>query len=366
MKEESITNKQLFFLVLLAQIGSRVLTLPYAEVEYAGTNGWLAVLLGGCVAQICIFIIWMLGNQYPSQHIYQYLKTSVGKLLGGTLTIVFGLYFMYSALIVSLRYVEMLDRWVLLQTPWWVILLMFFIASGYAAMSSLRVLSFISKTVFIILVLGCVLIIFSGLKQADIRYVLPLWHGGGTSFAYGVFQGFLACLAFDILLYAYPFVQKGKGKILKATTYANVLSTVMYALVVLICSLNFTPEQMSRVPEPIIFILKQYNWEVIQSIDIIFIIFWFVIVATTVYVYLFLTSKAINHIGEKEGKNHVLWVWISTGICFTLACWISADKKAISFVTGSPYEISSVVCVFVIPLLLLIVSSISHARRRNL
>lgn len=366
MKEESISNRQLLVLVLMTQIGSRVLTLPYTEAKYAGTNGWIAVLIGGCVAQLGIMLIWWLGKQNPTQTIFQYLPTLVGRPIGAFITFLFSAYFLFSALIVSLIYMEMLSRWVMLRTPWWVLILLFFMICGYAALSSLRVLTYISKTLASIILIGYVLIIFSGYKEADIRNLLPLWHSeGGSSFAYGVFQGFSACLGYELLLYAFPFVKSSSNrKLLGAMTLANGLTTLVYLVVVVVCFLNFTPEQMSKIPEPIVFILKQYEFKAIQSVDILFIACWIAIITATVYVYLHLAAKGLSHIGIAKKMNHVTWVWICTGLCFAVGCWMP-EKQTITSIGGLPYEIYSVFCIVLIPLILLIVSGISSIRRKS-
>ncbi|WP_236286711.1 GerAB/ArcD/ProY family transporter [Paenibacillus allorhizoplanae] len=365
MKEESISSLQLVFLVLLTQIGTRVLILPYDEAKYAGTNGWLAVLLGGVIAQLGIILLWMLGKRYPKQNIFQYVQTSVGKPIGGVITVVYGLYFVFSALIVSVIYLEILNRWVMLRTPWWVVLALFLTASAYAAMSSLRVLTFISQSLVSILVLTYLLVLFNGIKQGDLRNILPLWHNGGSSFAYGIYQGFSACLGYELLLYAFPYVRsQNNRKLLGAMSCANGLTTLYYCTVVLICSLNFTPEQLSIIPEPIIFILKQNDWRVFQSIDMVFVIFWFTILSATVYVYLFLAAKAVCHIGKSKQGNHARWVIVITGICFVIAYWMRG-KKLITSVGGTPYQLTSLICVVAIPLILLVISHLTKLRSRN-
>ncbi|MDR6550625.1 GerAB/ArcD/ProY family transporter [Paenibacillus qinlingensis] len=366
MKEDSISNLQLIYLVILTQIGTRVLILPYDEAKYAGNHGWLAVLLGGFAAQIGIMLIWWLGKRYPTQNIFQYLQSSVGRPIGAALTLLYALYFTYSACVVTLIYLEILNRWVMVKTPWWVLLLLFLLASGYAAMSSLRVLTFISQSLVSILVVSYLLVLFSGIKQSEFSNLLPLWqHTQGSSFVQGIFQGFSACLGYDLLLYAFPYVRgHSNKKILGAMTWANGLTTLYYFTVVLICSLSFTPEQLSIVPEPIVFILKQYDWQLFQSIDIVFIVFWFTILSATVYVYLFLAGKAMSHIGKGHKGNHVRWVIIITVICYAIGIWFP-DKKVITLIGGTPYRISSIMCVVAIPLLLLIVSHISSLRRRH-
>ncbi|KRE92145.1 hypothetical protein ASG89_33370 [Paenibacillus sp. Soil766] len=72
-------------------------------------------------------------------------RAVLAKWIGGAVTAIYALYFFYSACVVTLIYLDILNRWVTLRTPWWVLLLLFLIASGYAAMSSLRVLTYISQ-----------------------------------------------------------------------------------------------------------------------------------------------------------------------------------------------------------------------------
>lgn len=365
MKEESISARQLFYLVLLMQIGTRVLSLPYDEAQYAGSQGWMAVLLGGLIAQANIVFLWWLGKRHPDQNLFQYVHSLTGKPIGFLFTVVYALYFTLSALVVSVIYIEILNRWVLPQTPWSVLLLLFFVICGYAAMSSLRVLTSISHSLIYIVIAGYILVLFSGVKEGDIRNVMPLFNGGGSSFAQGIMIGWSACLGYDLLLYVFPFVKSpNPKKILGAMTWANGLTTLFYLTVVFICSLNFTPEQTSRVPEPIVFIMKQIKWETVQSLDIVFITLWLTVIAATVFVYLHLAAKAVCHVGGIPKGNSVVWVWICTGICFAIGLWLP-DRKTIEEVTSQPYNIYSLICVVAIPLLLLTVSKFSSREGRT-
>jgi Spore germination protein len=233
-------------------------------------------------------------------------------------------------------------------------------------MSSLRVLSYISLSLVPILVAGYVLIVISGLREADVRNLLPIGLHGGSSFTRAVFQVYSAGFGYDLLLYTFPYVKcQNSRKLLGAMTWANGLTTLFYVTVVLICSLNFAPEQISLIPEPTIFILKQLQWEVIQSIDILFISFWFTILSATVYIYLYLASKAINHIGAVDKEKHVPWVWICTGFCYVIACFLP-EKSVIETVSGKVYNIMSVACIVFIPLLLLLISNLSRLRGKNI
>lgn len=78
---------------------------------------------------------------------------------------------------------------------------------------------------------------------------------------------------------------------------------VYYVAVCLVCSTMFSLQQLKVIPEPIVFILKNYILQVLQSLDILFLIFYMCIIADTIYVYFFVAAKASA--GSRHGSGRL-------------------------------------------------------------
>jgi spore germination protein (amino acid permease) len=364
-KEENITGRQLISLVIMVQLGTEVLSMPHVEAGIAGRDTWLAVLLAGLAAQVGIVLLWWLGSRYPKRNFYAYIPLIVGKPIGASINLLFGCYYTFSGLLLTLMYSDILKRWLFQLTPRWILILMLLLVCGYAATSTLKQLANISQTFMVFVYISFLLIVFSGIYGLDARNIFPVLQGGWYPIMKGVYSAFSAYVGYDLLLYAYPYVQtQSKKKLLLSMTLANASTAVFYTAVCLICSMKFSLKQLTVIPEPIIFVLKNYRLQVLQSIDILYLIFYVCIVSATIYVYFFMAAKAFLHLRSQGlGKQHV-WVWILIGVCL-LGGFLMTKRNDILQI-ASIQDIVSITLVVGLPVVLLIISGLRGAGRSEL
>ncbi|ACT01486.1 GerAB/ArcD/ProY family transporter [Paenibacillus sp. JDR-2] len=364
MKEESINGRQLITLTVMAQLGTEVLSLPHVGAENARQDTWLAVLISGIAAQIGILLIWWLGSRYPNRNFYAYSREVVGRPVGFVINLLYGCYYTFSGLLITVLYTDILKRWMFLLTPRWLIFLMLVILCGYAATSSLKRLAFISQSFMIFPVICFLLIAFSGIYGLDARNLLPVLSNGWSPVIKGVYVAFSAYIGYDLLLYAYPYVEAGsKKKLLLAMSVANALTIVFYVTVCLVCTTMFGQKQLIIVPEPIVFILKNYRIQILQSLDILFLIFYVFVVSATIYVYFFLASKAFVHLRTAGLGRSYLWVWTIVTICFVASFFLTKRNDILRIAAFQ--DQLSILTVVALPLLLLLISGIRSAGRHR-
>lgn len=364
-KEPSISRRQLISLVILAQLGTEVLSLPHVEAGVAGHDTWLAVLLGGLAAQVGIVLIWWLGSRYPTRNLYAYIPLIVGKPIGVCINLLYACYYTMSGLLLTLLFSDILKRWLFQLSPKWVIVLMLLIMCGYAATSTLRQLANISQTFMLLAVFCFLLIVFSGVYGLDPKNLLPILPSGLYPVIKGAYTAFSAYVGYDLLLYAYPYVQaQSKKKLLLSMTLANTSTAVFYIAVCLICSMKFSLKQLSFIPEPIIFILKSYRVDIIQSIDIFFLIFYVCIASATIYVYFFMGAKAFMHLRSHGLGKQNIWVWIMIFVCFVGSFFLTRRMAILKF--ASIQDILSIALVVGLPVVLLMISGLRGKVRNDI
>ncbi|NQX63846.1 GerAB/ArcD/ProY family transporter [Paenibacillus qinlingensis] len=363
-QEESITRRQLVSLVIMVQLGTEVLSLPHVEARVAGHDTWLAVLVAALTAQVGITLLWWLGSRYPKRNFYAYISLIVGKPIGASINLLFGCYYALSGLLLTVFYCDILKRWLFPLTPRWVLILMLLLVCGYAATSTLKQLANVSQTFMVFAYISFLLIVFSGIYGLDVRNLLPILPSGWYPVLKGAYSAFSAYVGYDLLLYAYPYVQsQNKKKLLISMTLANASTAVFYIAVCLICSMKFNLKQLEVIPEPIIFILKNYQLNVLQSIDILFLIFYVCLVSATIYVYFFMAVKAFQHLRRQGlGKQHV-WVWTVVALCFLGGFFVTKRDDILQIATIQ--DIVSFSLVVGLPVILLIISGLRGVGRNE-
>ncbi|MFC3745568.1 GerAB/ArcD/ProY family transporter [Paenibacillus sp. GCM10012306] len=352
-----ISLKQLFCLVILTQVGVHVLAIPYDESRYSGHDSWMSVLLGGVYAQLGILIIFFLGKRYGNRSLPQYISAIVGKPLGPIISILFSLYCAESSLLVIIGYSDVLSRWMLHNTPWFVISGVMFAVTAYIASSSLQSISTITETLMLIF-LACFAIVFiSGTGKGDLLHFMPIFNHKLSSILRGSLSGFWAYAGYELLLYVLPYVKcRKKSYILLTVSAANGFTTFFYVLISVIVTYSFSENQLNSVLEPMIFILRQFAWPVVQSLDILFLAMWLLVTLATAYVYLFLSARYMASAGTKEFRKHPLLIWFIAIVCFVIGQWGSNRQWLLSFSTY--HNKATIIVIFVLPTILLLVSKV--------
>jgi len=352
---DKISIKQLFCLVILTQVGVHVLTIPYEESKNTGYDAWISVLLCGVIGQAAILLIYLLGKRYADRTLPQYIFSIFGKPIGKILNLLIAAYYAVSSLVVAVSYSDVISRWMLFTTPWYVISGVSIAIAAYIASSSLRSIATITQSIIVMFAICFLIVVISGTGKGDWRHFLPVGtHGIGPILKDTIFA-FWAYAGYELLLYVFPFVHCHKKKnILIAMSAANGFTTFFYVLISVIVTYTFSESQLKSIPEPMIFILRQFKWPVVQSLDILFMTIWLGVTTVTVYVYLFLSARYLAFVRSTEIRNHSLLVWGLAIGCFTAGLWLS-DRQSILRISDYFNNVSMIVS-SIIPAILLLVS----------
>jgi spore germination protein (amino acid permease) len=352
---DKISIKQLFCLVILTQVGVHVLSIPYTESRNSGYDSWMSVLMGGVIAQVAILFIYQLGKRYGDRSLPQYIFAIAGKPLGSILNALFAVYCIESSLMVVVSYSDVINRWVLFKTPWFVIIGVQVVIAAYIASSSLRSMVTITQTIMIMFLICFMIVFISGMGKGDWRHFLPIGTHGVGQIMRDALPAFWAYAGYELLLYVFPFVScRKKRDILIGMSLANGFTTFFYVLISVVVTYTFSENQLNSIPEPMVFILRQFKWPVVQNLDILFMTIWLAVTSVTVYVYIFLSARYLAFVREKEIRHHTLLVWILAIICFGVGLW-GFDRQSI-FRFSDYHNIATALIIAVVPAILLLVS----------
>lgn len=92
-KESTITQGQLFFLIIKFEIGVVILSLPYQMHLSSKGGAWISVIIGGILIQLIILMCWLLLRRFPSSF-HQILTRITGSWMGKILTVAYIMYYL--------------------------------------------------------------------------------------------------------------------------------------------------------------------------------------------------------------------------------------------------------------------------------
>lgn len=347
-----ISNKQLVFLIIQAQIGVGILSLPHQIALVAKQDGWISTLIAGVISQAIILVIWGLCRRFPSFSLYQILPQLLGKALGKFLIFSYVLYFMATGSLVLARYSEIIDKWILPRTPNWITMLLMLITCIYIVNAGLTSIARFYVLVSPILIVLFGLISYS-LKDANFLYIFPIGDNSIQTIFRGSKEAAFSMLGFELFLFIHPYVQSSGKEKLIAITSANIFVTLYYTFMVFASLVFFeTNADIALTPEPLLYMIKAYSFQVLERTDLFFLSLWLVIVATSIANWLLLSAMGLANLFRK--KHYASFLPFVAGVLLILALLPDKEKdfeKMSHFLEPTHY-----IFIVIIPTILLILS----------
>jgi spore germination protein (amino acid permease) len=347
-----ITNKQLVFYIIQAQIGVGILSLPHDVALVAKQDAWMSTLIAGVFSQAIIFVFWGLCRRFPSLSLYQILPKLLGRVIGKVVILSYALYFMVTGSLVLARYSDIIDKWILPHTPNWITMLLMLITCIYIVNNGLTSIARFYVLVSPILILLIALIMYT-MKDANFLYIFPMGDNGIQTIFKGSKEAAFSMLGLEVFLFIHPYVNSsGKEKLISITT-ANIFVTFYYTFMVFASLVFFeTNVDIALTPEPLLYMIKAYSFQVLERTDLFFLSLWLVIVATSIANWLLLSAMGLASLVRK--KHYARFLPFVAGVYLVLALLPDQGRDFEHFnqFLGPTHYIFIVI----IPILLLILS----------
>lgn len=304
INNKPITRFQLFFILIHAQIGVNVATLPHETFLIAQGDSWISIVLAGVLIQVMILIYGALMRRFPSYNFFEIIQILIGKWFGNIINFLIVLYFIVIGSIVLSRFSVLISIWMMPFTPKWVLALLVLLTTIYIATERLQVISsffFLSSVVIIIYIVFGIY----ALKDANFTYVLPVGEAGITNIFKGVTSTLWTLHGFEFILFIYPLISSDHKGIIKTTSYVNICITIFYTFIVLASTLILSPDELKLIPEPVLYIFKSYTFKVIERPDLLMTSMWIILVVTTFTVIIYTSSLGLS-VNFNMSRNKVL------------------------------------------------------------
>jgi spore germination protein (amino acid permease) len=295
LNNHTITPRQLFFLIFQTQIGVGVLSLPFSLFTKAKIDGWISLFIAGILIQFSILSIWKLCDRFPQNTIYDILPKILGKYLGLVFNFIYTLHFSLISILILIMYNSIVGKWILLETPHWVIIFIMALSGSYFITSTPREISrfCIIVTPLLLVLLGLILYAYN---DVHFLYIFPIGETGFLTILKGTSDAIVALLGFDAALVFLAYTNGSPSKKMKVISFASLCVTIIYCFIVFTTFIYFNPKEIAIVPEPVLYMLKAFTFTIIERTDLIFLCIWIITVATSFVSYLFVAAKGVQTI----------------------------------------------------------------------
>ena len=152
MSPSKRTQTQLVFFIIQTQIGVGILGLPFNVFLHAKQDGWISVILSGCLVQVIITIVWLLSKRFPDQSLFQYTKVLTGKFIGTGINLIYIIYGVLVTALILMYSTKVIKTWMLIYTPKWILMMLLVLTALYLAREHIDTISNIYVVVSLLIV----------------------------------------------------------------------------------------------------------------------------------------------------------------------------------------------------------------------
>lgn len=322
-----ITLMQYIFLINGTQVGTGVLSLPRILAEKAGTDGWIAILIGWFFSAAASIFLVKTCEKYPDETLIEILIRLFGKIVGKAVVIVYIMYFAFYAWSIFVNGSLYIKAWFLPKTPNYIILLLFSIPTFIVARNGVRVLARYSELSFY-MVMWIPLFFLIPLRDGNWLHFLPVLKEGWRPVLSAVPTTVFSFLGFEVAFFLYPFLQKKQHAVL-GITIANTLTMLFYVLVTIASFAYFSPDGIIEFNQPVLNLLKLIEFRFLERFDMVLLAIYLIVVSTAWIPCVFITAFCSSQLlGKQDHSRHVIiLLLIIIGLVFWRdPTWIESEK----------------------------------------
>lgn len=269
---DTITSKQLIFIIIGAQVGMGIFSLPRLVSAEAHQDAWLAVLLGALVSLLMLIIIERLGRRMPELSFVSMNHFLFGRWLGSVMVFLFVFYVIFFNSTVVRIFTEITVIFLLPRTPVPVVALVVVLAIVYIINKDARVVARLNEVLFWI-ILPLIFLFMIPLVNADYTNLLPVGGAGFKAIVRGVLPSSYAYAGMEVLLVFY-FLVKSKSEVIKAGILGLGWTTLVYLILTLICLLVWGSETIQIINWPALTVLKTIKFPVLERPEFLLLTVW--------------------------------------------------------------------------------------------
>jgi spore germination protein len=305
-------------IVISSVIGVGVLPLPFFAAKYGNSAAPLVTLMGLVIALFSLIVVTKLGVRYPNKSIIGYSEEILGKWFGRIGSIILILLFMVLTGLGAREFGAVVISAILRETPEEItVFIMLFLAAS-TSRNDINTFSYIHTFYLPVILAPGVIISLVALQNANILYVQPILGSNIPSMAKGALTIAALCLWSFVFTIVIPAMVNPK-KAMKATIWGMAIAGGVYLLIVIAVIAVFGPEETKKLLWPTLELARATSLpgNILQRLDVIFLVVWLTAVYTTLLSGYTFTCFALRNLFQL--KDHKVFTFSLLPIFYLIA-----------------------------------------------
>lgn len=327
-EQNKIAPYMAVFLVHPAQMGVGILGFQSILAINAGYDSWISVILAGVGVSVVLWIMYGILNR-GSGSLITIHREVFGKWLGGALSLIFIIYFLFESVVVISTYAEIVRVWMFPAMKFWVVSLMFITLATYTILGGLRTVIGMCFFSFFIPLLGMFPVIFPLIENGNYHNFLPILTHSLPDILKATKDMSLTIIGFEVILIAYPFIQRPRTS-QKWAHVSNLFTILMYGFITLVTFAYYNQEEMRNLIWPTLSMLKIVHFSFLERFEYFAVCLWFLTIFSVVILTLWAASRSAKVLCGCKQK-HALIVFAIAGFILSL---LFTNRQQVDILNG--------------------------------
>ncbi|ASN06426.1 GerAB/ArcD/ProY family transporter [Virgibacillus necropolis] len=359
--DEKISDREIMIAVPSYVIGVGILSLPRGlAVATTSSDGWIALLAGGIIS---VIIMWLLAKfviGFPNQSLFTYSSTILSKPVAVVISLLFAVIFINVTAFEVRKIADISKQYLFDQTPVEVIALSFLLIVVYAVSGS-RVGLFRLNMMFLPIILFITLVVFVfNIGGFDANQLLPMFETDIPGYLKGLQTGTLSYVGFVIVLFYVGLVENPK-KTPKMAAIGMSIPIVLYLLLFITCIGVFGHAVTSNLLYPTIELAKNVviPGGFFERFESVFFVVWIMAIFNTTSMALDIAVMSLNSIFKHTKKVKI--IFLLAPIVYSISMFPQDIIEVESY--GSILFNTALIYSLFIPLVLFVVAKLRGVKR---
>lgn len=361
----SLTNRQIAFIVYCTIVGFGIVNIPRDAADVGETGGWVSLVILTIIFILNTYLITYIAYVSGEKDLYEYCEMLIGKFFSYVFLIIYAIFFFIPFTMITRIYSETVRITILPKTPSWTMALFFFIVVYYALKKGLNVIARVCEIYGFINIIGNIfmgIILFTQGKSINLRPAFV--KEDILRYIIGAPKLLFAFLGVELILFI-PLNKKNNKNVFKYTTAIIGLIGILYILV--------SEAVIAVVGVDAVMLYKASLFNVVRGVDVkyleifrrldgIYVIIWTFNIFCSVSLWGYGVIKCVNKV-FKNSQN------ANKAIYITILAFI------VSQIPGSTNDVENIlkyngylgyITAFIIPTILLIITKVRKYDKKAL
>ncbi len=348
IQKRFVLNKyHVLFLMQNTITGLGLITFAY-DISAVKYGIWLIPIFLGIILTILLFFMVKLSSKFPNDNLFKINEKLLGKFIGKILNTMIVFYAIFIVAMLIDGYVRVIqtitlpNESVLLPALVLVFATVLIARGGIKSIARFCIISFFF-TIWMLYFLQW------SFAMAIWTHFFPLFNFTLKEVFISTQEAMKSFLGLEAILFYYPFIRE-KKKAFKHSAIGLWIVILLYVVICISILVSFSPWQLQNVRNPILSLFQAVELSFLERIENLGLNLWVFLILSTTSCYLWIASKGISSI---TNKNQIWYMYI-TAICVTIINILPINS--IHRETMENISVSFGFFLIVLPLFLLIIS----------